>query len=95
MRRRAWLAVWLLPLLAQGRDPTQVRNFRREHACPSTGKPRGACPGWDVDHIHPLCAGGADAPHNMQWLGREDHRFKTFVDARECRKQRRAERGQP
>lgn len=33
-----------------------------------------------------LCAGGADRPSNMQWITREDHRFKTLVDVKECRK---------
>jgi hypothetical protein len=29
--------------------------------------PRGACPGYVIDHINPLECGGADAPFNMQW----------------------------
>ncbi|MCA3041251.1 MAG: HNH endonuclease [Rhodocyclaceae bacterium] len=73
--------VWAAP-----RDPAQVRAFRAEHPCPSTGLKRGACPGWDVDHIVPLCAGGADHPSNLQWLSKDDHKWKTFVDVRECRK---------
>ncbi|KRC36419.1 HNH endonuclease [Acidovorax sp. Root219] len=72
------------------RDQAQVRAFRSEHPCPATGRARGACPGWQVDHIVPLCAGGADHPSNMQWISREDHAWKTFIDTRECRKARRA-----
>ena len=68
------------------RDAAQVRSFRAEHPCPATGLKRGACPGWDVDHVVPLCAGGADHPSNLQWLSKEDHKWKTFVDVRECRK---------
>lgn len=68
------------------RDRAQVRAFRAENPCPATGRTRGACPGYHVDHITPLCAGGADRPENMQWITREDHRFKTLVDVRECRK---------
>lgn len=71
------------------RDRAQVRAFRAEHVCPSTGQHRGACPGYHVDHITPLCAGGPDRPENMQWITREDHRFKTLVDVKECRKMRR------
>jgi hypothetical protein len=41
--------------------------FKREHRCPSTGRPRGACPNYVIDHIKPLAIGGADAPSNMQW----------------------------
>lgn len=71
------------------RDRAQVRAFRAENPCPATGRTRGACPGWHVDHVTPLCAGGADRPHNMQWITKEDHRFKTYVDVRECRKARK------
>jgi hypothetical protein len=42
-------------------------EFKREHLCPSTGRPRGACPNYVIDHIKPLAIGGADAPSNMQW----------------------------
>ena len=70
------------------RDRSEVRAFRTHNACPSTGLVRGACPGHHVDHVIPLCAGGADHRSNMQWITREDHRFKTLVDVRECRRQR-------
>ena len=75
------------------RDRAQVRAFRAEHPCPATGRTRGACPGYHVDHVVPLCAGGPDRPSNMQWITREDHRGKTFVDVRECRKARKSLRG--
>ena len=74
------------------RDRAQVRAFRAEHPCPATGRTRGACPGWHVDHVTALCAGGADRPSNMQWITREDHRFKTLVDVRECRRDRRKDK---
>lgn len=74
------------------RDRAQVRAFRAENPCPSTGRTRGACPGYHVDHVTPLCAGGADRPENMQWITKEDHRFKTLVDVKECRKLERAAR---
>lgn len=68
------------------RDRAQVNQFKAQEPCPATGRARGACPGWEVDHITPLCAGGPDHHSNMQWISVEDHRFKTFVDVRECRK---------
>lgn len=70
------------------RDRAEVRAFRSEHVCPATGQHRGGCPGFHVDHIIPLCAGGPDKRANMQWISKEDHRFKTYVDVRECRKAR-------
>lgn len=70
------------------RDRAQVRAFRAENPCPATGRTRGACPGYHVDHITPLCAGGPDRPENMQWITKEDHRFKTLVDVKECRRAR-------
>lgn len=50
-----------------------------------TGQARGACPGWQIDHITPLCSGGADRPVNMQWLTVEQHKAKTREDVRICR----------
>jgi len=60
-----------LALAAQGalaethRDPAQRAAFMHEHPCPSTGKTKGRCPSYVVDHIKPLCAGGADRLSNM------------------------------
>lgn len=47
------------------------RAFRNLYPCPSTGQRRGACPGWNIDHVIPLAAGGCDAVPNMQWLPEE------------------------
>ncbi len=49
------------------RDSHQRAAFMKQQPCPSTGKSRGACPGYVVDHIRPLCADGPDRPSNMQW----------------------------
>jgi hypothetical protein len=60
----------VLPLAvaaAESRSAHQRAAFVKAHPCPSTGKPRGRCPGYVVDHVKPLCAGGADHPSNMQW----------------------------
>ena len=55
---------------AQGRiarSATAKRRFEASHACPSTGKTTGPCPGYVVDHVKPLACGGMDAPSNMSW----------------------------
>jgi len=75
---------------AAQRSRAEVRLFRQLQACPATGQHTGACPGWHVDHVTPLCSGGPDRPDNMQWISVPDHRWKTFVDVRECRKLRNA-----
>lgn len=67
------------------RSAAQVYRFKQMEPCPATGQSQGPCPGWQVDHITPLCAGGDDKTWNMQWLSVDDHRFKTFVDVKACR----------
>ncbi len=59
------------------RNPKAVQSFRRKNPCPATGKTRGACPGYQVDHRSPLSKGGADDPSNMQWLTTQQHKEKT------------------
>jgi hypothetical protein len=70
------------------RSRAEVRAFRLSNPCPATGSTKGPCVGWEVDHARALCAGGLDHRSNMQWIAVADHRWKTFVDARECRKLR-------
>jgi 5-methylcytosine-specific restriction endonuclease McrA len=42
-------------------------DFKKLHPCPSTGRTKGSCSGYVIDHITPLACGGADDPSNMQW----------------------------
>ena len=85
----------LLPLLlgfagiAEGstyRDPHQRAAFVNQHPCPSTRETRDACPGWVVDHIKPLCAGGADRPSNMQWQTVAEGKKKDKLERKQCGK---------
>ena len=78
-----------LPPEALARDRAQVYNFRGHNQCPATGKTRGACRGYEVDHVVPLCAGGVDLPSNMQWLAVPAHRAKTKIDIKHCAARRR------
>ena len=48
-----------------------------------TGYPHGR-PGYVIDHVVPLCAGGADAPSNMQWQTVEAARIKDRQERAEC-----------
>lgn len=77
----------LLPAAAEAkthRSPAQVAAFKRANPCPSTGARRGSCPGYVVDHVKPLCAGGPDHPSNMQWQTVADAREKDRWERRVC-----------
>jgi hypothetical protein len=67
------------------RSAAEVSAFKRQSPCPSTQERRSVCPGYQVHHIMPLCAGGADKMENMQWLTVVDHKAKTRQDLRVCR----------
>ena len=76
--------VALLTPAVESRDPAQVALFRKTHACPSTGKFTGACPGWVVDHRYPLCAGGKDEPANMAWQDKTASFDKDRIERELC-----------
>lgn len=80
------LAALALPALARiPRSSSAVAEFKRQHPCPVNGAKRGPCPGWEVDHIEALCAGGSDTAGNMQWLTKQAHAQKTKRDVMLCR----------
>jgi hypothetical protein len=60
-------------------------EFQRAHPCPASGATRGACRGYVVDHVVPLCAGGADAATNMQWQTVADGKVKDREEVKLCR----------
>lgn len=65
-------------------------DFARQTTCPSTGANKLPCPGYIIDHIEPLCAGGADTPANMQWQTVADANAKDRIEKAECRALRNA-----
>ena len=67
------------------RDPHVRAQWMLTHPCPSTGKTRGACPGYQADHRIPICFYGPDAPWNLQWLSVKDHLEKTKLDVKVCK----------
>ena len=79
------LAGMLYPLTGDSRDPGARRAFQKTHPCPSTGRTSGPCPGFVVDHVRPLCAGGSDTPANMQWQSLEESKRKDRLELQECR----------
>jgi hypothetical protein len=73
------------PLAAKEYRSREVtREFQREHPCPSTGRTRGACPGYRKDHIKPLACGGPDAVWNLQWQTVAEARAKDRWERKTC-----------
>lgn len=68
----------------QLRSYAAIAEFKRQQPCPSTGLPRGPCHGYIIDHVTPLCAGGADAPSNMQWQTIPEAKAKDRNERRLC-----------
>jgi hypothetical protein len=80
----------ILALAAQSdartqRDGKAITAFKRAQPCPATGKARGACHGWVIDHIKPLACGGPDHPSNMQWQTIADAKAKDRWERIGCR----------
>lgn len=85
----------VLVLLASDADAKQRRStaakhrFVKEAPCPATGRASVHCPGYVIDHIEPLCAGGPDRASNMQWQTVSDAKAKDALERRQCAAMRR------
>lgn len=75
---------------AEARSKAQARHFRVDHPCPASGRVKGPCPNFVIDHVVPLCAGGLDAPINMQWQTTIAAKEKDRLEMQECRQIRRS-----
>lgn len=85
--------------LAAPRSQKAKNGFIASNACPSTGlrsfhdgKKYVGCPGWVIDHIWPLCAGGEDKPGNMQWQRYAESLVKDRRERMLCRAMAEADR---
>lgn len=58
--------------------------FKAKHYCPSTGRAKGSCPGYVIDHVIPLACGGADSPSNMQWQTKQEAKEKDKWERKGC-----------
>lgn len=89
MSTRVFVAIFLFTLASESSaclHSSKARaRFMHANPCPATGKTRGACKGYIVDHITPLCAGGVDAPSNMQWQTVADARAKDKIERQQCK----------
>jgi hypothetical protein len=76
---------------ALSRDAKVRYAFRKAVPCPATGSANLArCPGWVVDHMIPLCAGGPDAVENMVWQELQHSRRKDRWERELCARMRAA-----
>jgi hypothetical protein len=71
---------------AEPRSAAVIAPFKRANPCPLTRLVKGACPGWQVDHVLPICAGSADSVANLQWLTVAEHKTKPRSDVSACRR---------
>lgn len=79
------LAVYIAAAGADTSRSSAVRaQFQKLQPCPVTRERTGPCPGWVVDHQIPLCAGGADALHNMQWQRADEAQVKDREERAYC-----------
>ena len=53
-----------------------IKQFKLENPCPATGRYKGRCEGYVIDHVLPLACGGLDTPKNMQWQTLQEARAK-------------------
>ena len=93
MKRAALLlataALLCVPPLADAkahRDHRATAAFKHDHPCPATGRSKGPCKGYVIDHVNPLACGGADRPSNMQWQTTADAKAKDKWERKACGK---------
>ncbi len=88
---RAVLILVAISLTAPATEAKQHRSTKTKHVFqkanpwPATGFQKGKCPGYIIDHVVPLCAGGLDAPSNLQWQTVADARVKDKAEWKQCR----------
>lgn len=58
--------------------------FKYSHPCPSTGRNKGSCPDYIIDHIKPLTCGGLDDASNMQWQTKAEAKAKDKWERNNC-----------
>lgn len=90
------IAVWsqepVIPRDPDGRikrSQTEVRKFKKENICPLTGQYSQKCSGYVVDHIWPLCDGGPDKVHNMQYQTVSEAKEKDKWERQQCAARRK------
>ena len=68
----------------QYRSYHAIKQFKLENSCPASGRYKGRCEGYVIDHIKPLACGGLDSPKNMQWQTLKDAKSKDRWERTGC-----------
>ena len=68
----------------QHRSQKAKAMFNHTHPCPATGRTKGSCPNYIIDHIEPLACGGADSSENMQWQTKAEAKAKDKWERKGC-----------
>jgi hypothetical protein len=70
---------------AESHRSQKAKNiFKYENPCPATGRNKGACPDYIIDHVIPLACGGLDEASNMQWQTKEEAAAKDKWERKGC-----------
>ena len=80
--------LFLLPSVSNAeyhRSQKAKAIFKYSHPCPSTGRNKGSCPGYIIDHIKALACGGADSPENIQWQTKNEASDKDKWERNGCK----------
>ncbi|WP_235276376.1 HNH endonuclease signature motif containing protein [Methylotenera sp. N17] len=74
-----------LPVEAESNRSYKAKKaFKIDNPCPTTGRTKGSCPNYVIDHIKPLACGGSDTPENMQWQTKAEAKAKDKWERKEC-----------
>jgi hypothetical protein len=77
-----FLALLALPVEAGQRSSTERCAFLKSQGYSDCHTPKGMV----VDHVRPLCAGGADSRHNMQLQWVAEAKAKDRLERQECKR---------
>src|ERR1700712_2172249 len=70
--------------LATPPSPAAQAEFQRLHPCPVNDARAGACPGYVIEHVVPLCLGGPDVAYNLRWQTVAEAKMNEVRDTRRC-----------